>query len=148
MEKRCGQQKRRVNDPQDSAQLIVRFVVEYFLLFFLFFLYQCCGSRSAWIRILLTVLDPDLYWECGSRSRSMEIDQNLQINLVSCLSKRFLYLSRYRYCRVWPTVCDLDPHLFISLRILLRIKSWIRILIEKVQMHFLKIKIRLLFTYP
>ena len=27
MEKRCGQQKRRVNDPQDSAQLIVRFVV-------------------------------------------------------------------------------------------------------------------------
>ncbi len=26
MEKRCGQQKRRVNDPQDSAQLIVRFV--------------------------------------------------------------------------------------------------------------------------
>jgi hypothetical protein len=26
MEKRCGQQKRRVNDPQDSAQLIVRCV--------------------------------------------------------------------------------------------------------------------------
>jgi hypothetical protein len=26
-------------------------------------------------------------------ARSMEIDQNLQINLVSCLSKRFLHLQ-------------------------------------------------------
>ena len=31
--------------------------------------------------------DPDQCWECGSgsRSRSMEIDKNLHINLVSCL---------------------------------------------------------------
>ncbi len=31
--------------------------------------------------------DPDQYWECrsGSRSRSMEIGQNLHINQVSCL---------------------------------------------------------------
>ncbi len=43
------------------------------------------------IRIDLAVLDPDPYWECRSGSRSMEIDQNKQINLVSCLSKRFLY---------------------------------------------------------
>jgi hypothetical protein len=36
-----------------------------------------------WIRIQLAVLDPDPYWECISGSRSMEIDQNLQINLVN-----------------------------------------------------------------
>jgi len=43
-----------------------------------FFCHQCCGSGSGstWIRILLAVLDPDPYWECGSRS--IEIDQNLQ----------------------------------------------------------------------
>jgi hypothetical protein len=27
------------------------------------------------IHIDLAVLDPDLYWECGSGSKSMEIDQ-------------------------------------------------------------------------
>jgi hypothetical protein len=44
----------------------------------------------------LAVLDPDPYWECGSGSRSMEIDQNLhKKNLVSCLSKRLLYLRCY-----------------------------------------------------
>jgi hypothetical protein len=42
------------------------------------------------IRINLALLVPDPYWECGSRSRNrkMEIDQNLQINLVSCLLKQ------------------------------------------------------------
>ncbi len=51
---------------------------------------QCCGSRSKWISIDVAVLDPDPYWECESRSRSMEIYQNEQINLISCLSKRLL----------------------------------------------------------
>jgi hypothetical protein len=52
-----------------------------------------------WIRIHLdlAVLDPDPYWECvpGSGSRSKEIDQNLQINLVFCLSKMLFYLRLY-----------------------------------------------------
>jgi hypothetical protein len=39
------------------------------------------------VRIDLVLLDPDLYWECGSGSRSKEIDQNLQINLIFSLSK-------------------------------------------------------------
>ncbi len=47
---------------------------------------QFCGSRSAWIRIDLTVLDPDPYCECGSGSRSMEIDQNSKINIVGFMS--------------------------------------------------------------
>ncbi len=37
-------------------------------------------------RIDLAVLDPDLYWECGSGSKSMEIDPNKQINLVCYIS--------------------------------------------------------------
>jgi len=54
-----------------------------------------------WIRIRigihLAVLDPVPYWECGSwsGSRRTEIDQNLQLDLVSCLSKRLLYLRRH-----------------------------------------------------
>jgi hypothetical protein len=42
------------------------------------------------IRIHLTVQDPDSYWECGSGSRGIEIDQNLPRILVSCLLKRIL----------------------------------------------------------
>jgi hypothetical protein len=38
---------------------------------------------------------PDSYWENVSGSKSMEIDQNLQINLVSCLSNRVSYPRRY-----------------------------------------------------
>jgi hypothetical protein len=34
------------------------------------------------IRIDLAVLNPDPYWECGSGFKSMEIDQNEQINLI------------------------------------------------------------------
>jgi hypothetical protein len=41
------------------------------------------------IRIHLTVMDPDPYWECGSGSRSMKIDQNLQFNLVPASKKGF-----------------------------------------------------------
>ncbi len=33
---------------------------------------QCCESGSAWIRIYSAVMDPNPYWECGSRS--IEID--------------------------------------------------------------------------
>jgi hypothetical protein len=47
------------------------------------------------IRINLVVLypDPDPFCESGSRFRSMEIDKNEQINMVSCLSKRLrMYL--------------------------------------------------------
>ncbi len=62
------------------------------------------GSGSTWIRIHLAVLDPypDLYWECGSgsRSSSMEIDQNLQINLVF----RFCTLHVYVFGPILPTL--------------------------------------------
>jgi hypothetical protein len=34
------------------------------------------------IRIHLTVQDPDSYWECGSGSRGIEADQNVQRILV------------------------------------------------------------------
>jgi hypothetical protein len=45
------------------------------------------------IRIHLTVLDQeDPYWKYGSGSRSMETDQNLQINLVFF---RLLYLRTF-----------------------------------------------------
>jgi hypothetical protein len=54
--------------------------------------FHCCGCGSTWVGIDIAVLDPDSDWECGSRSRSsMEIDQNLQINLIFSLSKRLLY---------------------------------------------------------
>jgi hypothetical protein len=58
---------------------------------------QCCefGSGSTWIRIHSTFLDPNSYWEWGSGPRNIEIDQNLLINLVFCLSKRLLYLCMY-----------------------------------------------------
>jgi hypothetical protein len=46
--------------------------------------------RTAWIHIHLGVLDPDPYWECGSISRSMEIDQSLQINLISYILRRLV----------------------------------------------------------
>jgi hypothetical protein len=39
-----------------------------------FRLKQCFGS--GYIRIDFALLDPDLYWECGSGSRSKEIDYN------------------------------------------------------------------------
>ncbi len=50
------------------------------------------------IRIHVAVLDPDpeLYWECGSRgSRSMEItgNQNIQIYLFSCRSRKLFVPS-------------------------------------------------------
>jgi hypothetical protein len=32
-----------------------------------------CGSLSAWVLIDSAVLYPDPYWECGSRSRRMEM---------------------------------------------------------------------------
>jgi hypothetical protein len=35
----------------------------------------------------LALLDPDTYWECGSGSRSKEMGQNYQINLIFSLSK-------------------------------------------------------------
>ncbi len=59
------------------------------------------SSPVLWIRIRIgmALLDPGQYCECesGSGSRSMEIDQNYQVNFVSRLSKRLLYLRRYRY---------------------------------------------------
>jgi hypothetical protein len=35
------------------------------------------GSGSAWTRIHLAVLDPDPYRDCGSVSRSMEIEKKI-----------------------------------------------------------------------
>ncbi len=40
--------------------------------------------------------DPDPYWKFKSGFRSMEIDQNLKLNLVSVLLKR-LFLPSYVY---------------------------------------------------
>jgi hypothetical protein len=63
--------------------------------FFLSQSYPAYRKPVLWIRIPINLadLDPDPYWVCGSGSRSMEIDQNLQINLISCL--QLLYLRRY-----------------------------------------------------
>ncbi len=47
------------------------------------------------IRINLALLYPYSYWECGSRSRSNDIDHNKQINL----SKMLMYPSRFV---LWP----------------------------------------------
>jgi hypothetical protein len=63
----------------------------------------CCGSGSTWIRSHLAVLDPDPYWECRSGFRSMEIDQNSQINLVSCLSKMPLHVRCFYFFDLLPT---------------------------------------------
>jgi hypothetical protein len=56
---------------------------------------QCCGSGCAWIRIDLAFLDPDPYWELGSRSRSKKIDQIKQINLISSLPTFVCFLTYY-----------------------------------------------------
>jgi hypothetical protein len=70
------------------------------------------GSGSTWIRIHFAVMDPypDPYWECGSGSgsSSMETDQNLQLNLVFCLSKRLLFLHPMKPMRIHNT----DPNYF------------------------------------
>ncbi len=63
-------------------------------------LVRCCGSGSARIRSDLAVLDPDLYWEFGSGSRSMEIDQNSQ-KKPGFLSKRLLTFVSSQVC-FWP----------------------------------------------
>ncbi len=59
--------------------------------------YRCRYQQWLWIRspmdpLQLVDLDPDPYWQSGPGSSSWESDQNLQINLVSCLTKRLLYL--------------------------------------------------------
>ncbi len=51
--------------------------------------HQRFGSGSAFD---MALLDPDPYRECGSGSRSKEIDQNLQINLISRLTRKLFYL--------------------------------------------------------
>jgi hypothetical protein len=69
------------------------------------FLWRLEASPGPWVPT--SVVDPDppgsafvwlswiriRFWECGSGSRSMEIGQNLQINLVFCLSKRLCTLA-------------------------------------------------------
>jgi hypothetical protein len=59
-----------------------------------------------WIRICIdfAVLDPDPDWECGSGSRSMEIDENILINFVSYFSKMLLYLRMYVFFYLLPTL--------------------------------------------
>jgi hypothetical protein len=59
----------------------------------------------------LAVLDPDPYWECGPGSRSTEIDQNLQINLVSSLIKK-------AFCTVLGMFFDIQNkiQLFVTLK--------------------------------
>ncbi len=70
-----------------------------------------------WIRIRIgsAVLDPNPYWECGSGSRSMEIDQNLQVNLVSWFCK-YVYYSLTRI--------GLVPWIQNRIRIRTEINSW------------------------
>jgi hypothetical protein len=73
-----------------------------------------------WIRIRMDshsfgcILDPDPYRECRSGSSSMEIDQNFQIDLLYCLSKRYFYFvgMLFEYgifsCKN-SNLCDQDP---------------------------------------
>jgi hypothetical protein len=51
-----------------------------------------CGSGSAWIRVDLALLDPDLFWESGSASRSMEIGKIKNETWIPSFQKRLLYL--------------------------------------------------------
>jgi hypothetical protein len=56
-----------------------------------------------------SVVDPDPDWECGSKSKSIEIYQNLKNNLVSCVSKTFL--------RIRMNVFDILHALFLKVEI-------------------------------
>jgi len=100
---------------------------------------RCCRSQSAWIRIYLIVVDPDLgAWKLTKKVK----------NLVSCLLKRPLYLRRFffdllglgTYFRhifyLKISFLDLDPdsdprgsalvwHSWIRIRFRMEIKSWI-----------------------
>ncbi len=57
---------------------------------------QCFGSGTAMIRIHFSVLDPDriLMGNAVPDPGAWKLT-NLQVNLVSCLSKRLLYLRGY-----------------------------------------------------
>jgi len=70
------------------------------------------------IRIDLAVLDPDPYWECGSGSRSMDIDKDLPIHLVSFLSKRLLYLRRQVFGTIdyFKCIFHVRFQLFVTLK--------------------------------
>jgi hypothetical protein len=57
------------------------------------------NDRSDRIRIRIHFAVSDPYWKYESGSRSMKIDQKLQINLVCCLSKRLL---QHRRCFFLP----------------------------------------------
>ncbi len=84
-----------------------------------------------WIRLDVALLDPDLFWESGSASRSMGIDQNYQWNLISAFQKRLftflgmffdLFLRKYFYVKIQLFVTskpeqdqDPDPRWFGSI---------------------------------
>jgi len=73
---------------------------------------------------LMLLLGPDPYWQCGSESgsRSKEIYQYLQMNLILSLSKRLLYL------RCHGTVCIMTYikyifHVPVKLQLFMTAKS-------------------------
>ncbi len=56
------------------------------------------------IRIDLAVLDPDPYWECGSRPKSMEIyESNKYIWFLAFIKGFFIFVGRYVF-NLLPTV--------------------------------------------
>jgi hypothetical protein len=99
-------------------------------------MYSATHSQAKfWIlicsRLHLAALDtdPDPYWECGSGSgyRSMEIGQNLQINLVTCLW--YLPIVQHMSFIAWPVSgsarirIGVAPWIWIRIRNRMEIKS-------------------------
>jgi hypothetical protein len=106
-----------------------------------------------WFRILICIRlavldsDPDPNWESGSECRSMETDENLQRNLVSCFRKDFCmfigmffdlqyYLLQICFSfknssvcgfKFWPGSAWIRIGLVPWIRIHNEIKSWIQI---------------------
>jgi hypothetical protein len=78
---------------------------------------QFCGSVYAGVRID-SFLNTDPYWECGSRSRSMERYPDYDFSLIFCLSKRFfsfnfvsMFFVPYWFGSLDP---DMEPHWNLS----------------------------------
>jgi len=50
---------------------------------------QCFGSGSMWIRIEMATLDPDPFWQSGSRSRTVKMVSKKEKNLRFQVKKSF-----------------------------------------------------------
>jgi hypothetical protein len=72
----------------------------------------------------------DPYWECGSASGSMEIDQNKHMNLVSCLLI-ILFISSFLRYVFWPITYFYVIFNFLWFKNLTRIQIQIWVHIER-----------------